>query len=247
MTIKDVLDKLRIEFIKVITQYNLEKSEICITSRSLTPEEAIGITEKKDYPILTGKEVMLQASFGDEKGQSFTSFPSLFSGSLQEICEMDIVEDEHARSLFIAALNAVFKSLGLAENTIHCKNGEPELCAQKMEAYIAENYSHPRIALIGYQPALLEQLSKNFELRVLDLNPENVGQTRYGIKVEDGARDFDEVVNQWAELVLCTGSTICNGSIINFLNIDKQVLFFGTTLAGAAKILGLNRVCFCSE
>lgn len=247
MTINQLMDSLKNGFIRIIKQYHLDKSEIYIVSGTLTPEEAIGITERKDFPILTGKEVMLQAVFKNEKGQSFTNHPSVFSGTLQEICDMDIVRDEHARSLFIAGLNAVMKHLGLVENTIHCRNEEPELCAQKMEGYIAEKYGNPRIALIGYQPALLEQLSKRFNLRVLDLNPENVGHIRYGTLVEDGEKDFEEVVNQWAELILCTGSTICNGSILNFLNTDKQVLFFGTTLAGAAKILGLDRVCFCSE
>ncbi|WMJ87964.1 hypothetical protein [Anaerocolumna sp. MB42-C2] len=60
-------------------------------------------------------------------------------------------------------------------------------------------------------------------------------------------KDFEQVVVKWADLVLCTGSTICNGSIVNFLNLDKEVLFFGTTLAGAAQMLSLKRVCFYSS
>lgn len=247
MEINELMSKLKKEFNRLIHEYNLDQSEISITAKSLTPEEAIGNTARKDYPILTGKEVMLQASFLDGKGQAFTSSPAAFTGKLNEITDMDIIKDEHARALFIAALNAVTSQLGVVHNTVHCKNKEPELCAQQMVDYIRKNYGNPKIALIGYQPALLEQLSKSFELRVLDLNPENIGALRYEVLVEDGMKDFDEVVIQWSELILCTGSTLSNGSIVRFLNVDKPVLFFGTTLAGAAQILGLKRACFCSE
>jgi uncharacterized protein (DUF4213/DUF364 family) len=241
-----LMENLKQELLNIMNQYNLSDTEIMISTRSLTPEEAIGITERKDFPILVGKEIMLQTTYMDGVGQSFTSSPSAYKGTLMEILKMDIVNDEHARSLFIAALNAVLKHTGLISNTVHCKDGEPELCAGKMVSHVRLNYHNPKIALIGYQPALLENLSKEFELRVLDLNPDNIGQKRYGTLVEDGIKDFDAVVNDWADLILCTGSTICNASIVNFINLDKEVLFFGTTLAGAAHIMGWKRACFYS-
>lgn len=246
MTMDTLMKELKNEFLNIISQNDLSDTKVSITAKTLTPKEAIGITKRKDYPILLGKEMMIQATCLGEKGQSFTSFPSVFQGSLRDILKMDIEKDKYARGLFIAALNAVLKYTGQISNTVHCKDGEPELCAQKMLSYIGTNYHNPKIALIGYQPALLEYLSKEYELRVLDLNPENIGQIRYGTFVEDGLIDFDEVVNQWADLILCTGSTICNATIINFINMDKEVLFFGTTLAGAAHIMGWNRVCFYS-
>lgn len=247
MTIDQVFQALKEGLNKVIQQNNLTQSQICITSKALSPEEAIGITQRKDFPILLGKEIMIQATYQDGEGQAFTDAPAIFSGSLEEILAMDIVNDAHARGLFIATLNAVMSHVGLVENTVHCRNSEPELCAQKFITYIQTNYGISKIALIGYQPALLEHLSKEFNVRVLDLNPENVGISKFGIVVEDGLKDFEDVVQDWAELVLCTGSTICNGSIVNFLNLEKEVIFFGTTLAGAAQILGLKRVCFYSK
>lgn len=246
MTIEHLFQVLKDGLNQVIQQNNLAQSQIYITSKALSPEEAIGITKRKDFPILLGKEIMIQATFQDGEGQAFTDSPAIFCGSLEEILAMDIVNDTHARGLFIAALNAVMSHVGLAENTIHCKNGEPELCAQKFVSHIRINYGNPKIALIGFQPALLEHLSKEFDLRVLDLNPDTVGKPKYGIVVEDGIKDFEKVVLDWADLVLCTGSTICNGSIVNFLNLEKEVLFFGTTLAGAAQMLGLKRACFYS-
>ena len=53
--------------------------------------------------------------------------------------------------------------------------------------------------------------------------------------------------DSYAELILCTGSTLCNGSIIDYLDLDKDVLFFGTTASGAAPLLGLKRVCFADK
>jgi hypothetical protein len=84
---------------------------------------------------------------------------------------------------------------------------------------------------------------ENSIVRVLDLSPKNVGQIRFGIKVEHGIENYEEVVHGWADVVLCTGSTICNGSITNFIDIGKDVVFFGITAAGAAQLMGWPRFC----
>ena len=48
---------------KIINDYHIDTKEKSVITYGLTPEEAIGITERKDYPILTGQDVMLQASY----------------------------------------------------------------------------------------------------------------------------------------------------------------------------------------
>ncbi|SEW44767.1 Rossmann-like domain-containing protein [[Clostridium] fimetarium] len=246
MTEDQLYNKLKDEFEKIIINNNIQADLVLIKSRSLSPEEAIGITERKDFPILTGKEVMLQAEYQGFYGQAFTDAPSIFSGTLSQILELDLMNDNHSRGLFISTMNAVMRKLDLADHTIHCKNDGPELCGKQFVPYMKDHYNNPKIALIGYQPSILENLAAVFDLRVLDLNPDNVGQLRYCIKVEHGINDYDEVIN-WADIILCTGSTICNGTIVNFLNLNKDVLFFGTSIAGAATILELKRVCFESE
>ena len=143
-------------------------------------------------------------------------------------------------------MNAVMRYLGLADRTVHCKNQGPELCAKQIVPYIKEHYGSPKILQVGYQPAIFQNLAENFEMRILDLNPANVGTEKYGVRVGHGTDDFDEYV-KWADLIVCTGSTICNGSVVSYLNLDKEVIFYGTTLAGAAAVLGLPRVCFESE
>lgn len=248
MTKEELFNKLKNELQKIIQENNLQTDKIKITSKGLTPTEAIGVTKRDDFPIISGREIMLMAEYQGSFGQAFTDSPALFNGTLEEILGLDIVNDDYSRGLFIASLNAVMKHLNLIEKTIHCKNDEPELCATEFAKFTEANYKDKKIALIGYQPAILESLSKNnFNVRVLDLNPAHVGKNRYGIKVEDGVADYDEVVLNWADVVYCTGSTLCNGSIVNFLDLDKEVIFFGTTIAGTAKILNLKRACFCSH
>ena len=48
---------------------------------------------------------------------------------------------------------------------------------------------------------------------MLDLNPDNIGKVKDGCPVLDGEADRQAVVD-WAGLVLCTGSTLCNGTIV---------------------------------
>ncbi|SHJ29740.1 Rossmann-like domain-containing protein [Parasporobacterium paucivorans] len=243
MTEKELFIRLKEEFTKIIVDRQLTMDKVSIRSKALSVEEAIGITKRKDFPIITGKEILLQAEYKGSYGQAFTDAPAVFEGTLLQVLELDLANDGHSRGIFITAMNAVMCQLGLTDRTIHCKNEEPELCAGKFKTYFKEQYKDPKIALIGYQPSMLENLAEEFQVRVLDLNPDNIGQVRYGVCVEDGIKDYKEVV-EWADIILCTGSTVCNGSIVNFMDLDKETIFFGTTVAGAASILGLKRICF---
>lgn len=235
-------------FSELLKSKGITGEQVEITTRSLTPQEAIGITKRRDFPIITGKDVMVQASCMGSLGQAFTDAPSFFKGTLGEICALDVEHGSHNRGLFIAALNAVMKYLGMVECTVHCRCGGPEQCAVDAEDYIARVYGHPRIGLIGYQPSLLERLSARFPVRAADLSPVNIGQTRYHVLVEDGgAPGVSPDICEWADLVLCTGSTVCNGSIVDFLHLKDKILFYGTTLAGAAALLGLPRLCFADK
>ena len=249
MTAEVFYKTLKQRFGEVLEANGLQNEEVTVTCRTLSPEEAIGNTRRRDFPIISGKDIMIEASFQGSRGQAFTDAPAAFQGRLEDILEVDLVEDAQGRGLFIAAVNAVMCHLGLCGGTVHCRTEGPELCAVEMLAYLRTHYAdRKRIALIGYQPALLEMLSKSeFDVRVLDLNPANVGQIRYGVLVENGIDAYESVVNGGADLILCTGSTVCNGTIINYLGLNTEVLFFGTTLAGAAKLLDLKRVCFAEK
>jgi uncharacterized protein (DUF4213/DUF364 family) len=239
---KKIYEEIKAGFEKIVNEHKLDCHEISISSQGLSPEEAIGNTKRKDYPILTGKEVMLQAEYRGFHGQSFTDSPATFSGSLAEVLAMDMVNDPHARGIYFAAMNAVMKSLGLIEHTIHCKTEEPVECAKHCLAEFKAKHQGKKIVLVGYQPSLFEALAADFELRVLDLNPANVGKNCFGVVVEHGINDYQAAID-WADLVFCTGSVFCNGTMDLYLDIKKPVIFFGITASGAAHILGLERFC----
>jgi len=43
----------------------------------------------------------------------------------------------------------------------------------------------------------------------------------------------------WGKLFIITGSTLTNGTIVQYLDRGKELLFYGITIAGAATLLGL--------
>lgn len=249
MTKKELYEILKERFEQVLKEHQIENDHLSVSCRALTPEEAIGKTKRTDYPILTGKDVMIQAEYKGVKGQAFTDAPSTFEGMLEDILQMDIEHNPHDRGIFIATMNAVLVSLGMCKGTVHCRKEGPELCAQDMKQFLETNYPDvQKIALVGFQPSLLEMLSKSkYEVRVMDLNPNNIGQVKFGICVEDGNVMKEEIRDSYAELILCTGSTLCNGSIVDYLNLDTEVFFFGTSASGAAALPGLKRVCFADK
>jgi hypothetical protein len=63
-----------------------------VKTKTLTPEEAIGVTKRKDFPIITGKEVMIETECLGSKGQAFTDSPTVYKGTLKEISRMNIEE-----------------------------------------------------------------------------------------------------------------------------------------------------------
>lgn len=243
MTTQELYRRLRQELENLMRLHHLDESPIILKSRGLSPEEAIGNTVRKDYPILAGKEIMLQARFGEALGQAFTDAPADFSGTLAEILALDLENDPHSRGLLVATLNAVMRFTGDIDRTVHCRNNELEACAEACAAYIRGHFHHPRITLAGYQPALTARLSQEFSLRVLDMNPQFVGSIRSGITIEHGEKSYRNAVLEWPDLVLCTGSTLCNGTFVNFVDIGRPVLFFGISGAAAARIFGLPRFC----
>ncbi len=227
-----------------LSRNNLLNDRVEVKGKVLSNEEAIGNPERRDFPLLKGKEKLLEADYKGTKGQAYTDSPYSSSGILQDFLDMPM-RSNFEKAAFIAVLNAVMRHLDLIEGTVHCKNEEISQCAQKLVQHLQEKYGCPKIGLIGLQPAILEYISKAFPVRVVDLDPDNVGQRKSGVIVEDATKNTTDMI-EWCDLLLVTGSTVANGSIVDFLGIEKPVVFFGTTIAGTAKVLGLERFCACS-
>lgn len=237
----EIFTELRERLAELTEKYDLGQNEVVINGTVLSVEEAIGNPERNDFPLQKGKESLMQASFRGSCGQAFTDMPRNFRGSIQEIVKRP-VKDNYGRAVLISSFNAVLRSLNLCDHSVHCKDGEPRKCSEELVKMISATYGKPQIALFGLQPAMAEALAKQFALRIFDLDPDNIGKEKFGVTVESGECEMEEV-ESWANLFLVTGSSVCNGSILNFLNLKKPVIFFGTTIAGTAAIFELTRFC----
>ena len=189
----------------------------------------------------------MQAVYGGSTGQAFTAASGSFRGSLKDVLELPL-KNPSERAVFISTMNAVLRHLGLVEKTIHCKNDGPNECALRMGSWINEQGTD-RVGLVGMQPALLEALTRTLGPdRVIVSDLADTGKEHCGIKVLDGS-DSPEMFKH-CQLILMTGSTLVNGTINglmeNFLCSRRRVVFYGTTIAGAAYLLGLERWCPCS-
>jgi hypothetical protein len=99
------------------------------------------------------------------------------------------------------------------------------------------------------QPALLEALVEALGPdRVMVSDLAEAGKVRCGVKVLDGTDSSS--MFECCQIVLVTGSTIVNGTVDCLTESAKlhkrRVVFYGTTIAGAAHLLGLERWCPCS-
>ena len=233
-------DIIKKEFAKIIKENGLESGEVVIRATPLSPQEAIGNPEDRDYPLIIGVERLMQAEFRDCLGQAFTDMYGDFSGRLSDIVEMDLTNN-FRRAIFISSLNAVMRYLGLVDKTVHCKDNEPRECSYELVKHIEGNYGHPRLAMVGFQPRMVEALSKEFELRVTDMDEDNIGTEKFGTIIYEPEKTQENL--DWCDIALVTGTTIVNNTIDQF-RISKPVVYYGITISGVAKLLGLNHFCY---
>lgn len=236
---KALYNEIRKRALDVIDRDLLDR-RVRIKARALRPEEAIGNPESDDYPLIKGREKIMQADIVSSSGQAFTDQYGDFEGSLKEILDSDI-KNNYRRAIFISSLNAALRHMGLIGGTTHCKDEEPVECAARLAKHIKSGYGSPRITQAGFQPRFVEELAKACELRVIDLDIDNIGTEKFNTLIE-GPEKTGEAIN-WADLLLVTGTTITNGTIEVFLG-KKPVLFYGITISGAAYLMNWDRFCY---
>ena len=240
LAVKQLYDIIKKEFIKLIKESGLESEEVVIHATPLSPKEAIGNPEDRDYPLAIGVERLMQAEFMGSLGQAFTDMYGDFGGRLSDIVEMDL-SNNFRRAIFISSLNAVMRHLGLIDKSVHCKNNELRDCSRELVKYIERNYGRPKLAMVGFQPRMVEALSKRFELRVTDMDKNNIGTEKFGVIIHSPEKTRENL--NWCDAALVTGTTIVNNTIQQF-RISKPVVYYGVTISGVAKLLGLNHFCY---
>ena len=240
---KDVYRTLQEKAYELAAATKLLRGTVKVKAKVLSTEEAIGNPEEEDFPLQKGKERLMEAEFHGARGQAFTDRFGDFEGTVAEVLSTRL-ENNYRRAVFVATLNAMLRGLDLAEKTIHCRDKEPALCAGELALYLEERHPGARIAQIGFQPRMIDAVSRRFPFKAIDLDPENIGTRPFGVTIEGPEATEDAI--QWADVLLVTGSTLVNGTIGSFLT-QKPVIFYGTTIAGAAFLMGWERFCGCGH
>ena len=232
--------KMRKKFREVIKQYNLANSPIKVKAKALSKKEALGDPIHDDYPLLKGKESLMEADFLGSKGVAYSDMCADFEGNLESIVNIDL-KNNYYRAVFIAAINAVLKHLGLIELTEHCRDNGPIDCANQLKNFLNETYSNKKILLIGFQPRFAEALTEKFDTKIVDLNSDNIGKKINGVSVESENKT-EELINQ-SDLLFVTSSTFVNGTASKFIIPGKETIFYGVSGAGPTYLLNLERYC----
>ncbi len=240
----DVYIQLKDAFSRLVAEHDLARDEMDVTCSRLTAQQAIGDPQHTDYPIIRGREYMVAASFRGAVGQAFTdTFFGDFRGTVSDVIGLPL-NDNHERAVFVAGLNAVLCSVGLIEGTEHCRDDEPVECARRLPEYLSAKHPEARNILVaGFQPRMIEALSRQYDVRVIDLDPDNIGASKFGVLIDGPDMALSHLA--WCDLALVTGTTLVNGTMSDYWS-EKPVVFYGVTIAGAAHLLGLERFCFCA-
>lgn len=248
MAAMTVLEQCQDRMRALVARRHLDHAAVAVTARPLTPEEAIGAPTRRDYPILEGKERVIQATVLNARGQAFTDSPSDISCQLGEVLALPLDRTRN-RAIFLATMNAVLCSLNMVEGVLHCKDEAPERCAAKI-AKKARGQGARTVGLIGLNPAIAEALAREFgpdAVCITDLNPRNIGQCRFGVAIWDGRTETHRLISA-CDLILVTGTALANGTFDAILQWTgtqaKPLVVFGITGAGVCQLRGMERWCF---
>ena len=99
------------------------------------------------------------------------------------------------------------RHLGMIEGSVYCKDKGPAECGPDLLEFL-EGYRGARIALVGFQPVYARRCSEQCELRILDMDPENIGKEKFGVVVLDGGAKAEEVL-RWCDSSACYGDDGC--------------------------------------
>jgi uncharacterized protein (DUF4213/DUF364 family) len=243
-----ILEDAKIELEEMLRENRIFDVQVSVKVKPLTPEEAIGSPQRRDFPIIEGKERVIEAAVLGARGHAFTDSPRNFSGTLGEVMQLPLTSNQN-RAVFIAVMNAVLRHLGEVEGTVHCRDEDPEKCAKEIAAYVQGEWGTVRVGLIGLNPAIAEGLISTFgkdNVTVSDLNRDNIGQEKFGAVILDGRNETERLIEK-SDVVVVTGTTLVNDTFDSIMNLirtlDKDYIVYGVTGAGICHLMGLNRLC----
>ncbi len=223
-------DAVKHFILSIINEYRIDPSEeiICkaISGRELD-------LPSDEYVLIRGPEILLTCKFRGETVQVFTVNPKEFKGKVRDIITLDL-SSMYNRSIFYAFSNALLKSLGLIEKTIHCKKDEPIKCSKLLVERLMVKYGlSKKILHIGYQPGHISELYKFYRenLLITDLRSDIVWKIKNNRLVYDGL--LNNIYIGVTDIILVTASSVINSTFWNILSqaylMRKHIIMYGVS------------------
>ena len=237
MTIDELYQQILSAFYRLDGAEALLNETVSVTP-SAEPEKTL--RPENDPPSTVARpEYCVTATLCGVKGEAYTEEPTGFSGTLRQALHI-LPTEKGISAVTIAALNAAVNYLGLAPGTFPEGEEAHFRYADALCRYVTEHFGKSNIILVGYDGYLVKRfVEEGLDFWTMDRDPDHISQNRFHHVVVNNAKRNRESSFVWGKYFIVTGSTLCNGTILPYLDSDKEVLFYGITGAGAATLLHL--------
>lgn len=237
MTIQEIYDKLINRFLAVPGVSGMLDEPVIIKGDE-KPEPALMpwnyIPFKDRRP-----EYRVTAQFKESYGEAYTETPEDFEGTLAEVLSI-APSDSGIDARLVAAVNAVMNHFGRCAGTFPTTFDERRLYTDALYNYVSENYGKSNIILVGYDGYIVKKfVSEEVDFWTMDRDPDNISQDRFKHVIVNSALYNREACFAWGKLFIVTGSTLTNGTIVQYLDKGVDILFYGITIGGTARLLDL--------
>ena len=237
MTIEELYKQIVSGFYKLEGAKELLSETVTVTG-SKDPEFTLR-PEGEPVSSVARPEFCVTAALKGVKGEAYTEEPSDFSGTLQQALSI-LPTDKGISAITIAALNAAMNYLKKAPGTFPEGEEARVRYADALCRYVLEHHGRENIILVGYDGYLVKRLmEEGLIFWTMDRDPDNITQDRFHHVIVNNAKKNRESSFIWGKYFIVTGSALTNGTILDYLNSGKELLFYGITCAGAATLLGL--------
>jgi len=238
MTMIELYEQIVTSFLQVPKVTELLKEPV-----QVIPDEDPEMTllPPGEQPGKAGRpEYRVTAIFRGTKGEAYTECPEAFEGTLQEALDLPVSERGiHAAAL--ASINAVMSYLNQCPGTFSDDEETHIRYADALYRHVRSQYGTDHIVLIGYDGYIVKKfVDEGMDFWTLDRNPDHITKNRFEHVIVNSAKYNRESCYAWGRLFILTGSSLCNGTAVQYLDHQIPVLFYGITCAAAATLLGLS-------